>query len=138
MRIVIGSTLAIGLLYIVVGCALSGPPVPQTQLTETEAIIRSAESAGAFDHAPVLLQKARQALGAAQRAAGKGDHSAARQYLLETTTYAEAARARAQAEQQKKEAAMVRQQADELEVKAEAVQKQLQVPPSGVETESDK
>ncbi|MBX3326646.1 MAG: DUF4398 domain-containing protein [Nitrospira sp.] len=138
MRTVVGSTLTIGFLYIVVGCALSGTPVPQTQLAETEAMIRSAESAGAFEHASALLQKARQTLGAAQRATGKGDHSEARQYLLETTTYAEAARARAQAEQQKKETAKVRQQADELEVKAEVIQKQLQVPQSGAEMESDK
>lgn len=121
-----GIILLIGCLVMMVGCAARGKPVTQTQMAETEATIRSAESAGAFQYAPTLLHKARQALGAAQQASGKGDYSVARERLLETTTYAEAARARAEAEKQKNEAAVVRQQADELEVQVEAIRKQLQ------------
>lgn len=128
MRNAIGATLVIALSSIAIGCASGVSPVTPGQLADTEATIRSAEAAGAFERAPDLLQKARQALGAAQQASGKGDHTVARERLLETTTYAEAARARAQAEQKKGEAAMVRQQADEIELKAKALQKQLQVP----------
>lgn len=113
---------------IVLGCASRAKPVTSVQLAETEATVRSAESAGAFEQAPDLLRKARQALGAAQQASGNGDHVVAGERLLETTTYAEAARAQAQAEQQKHQAAMVRQQADEIDVKAKSLQKQLQVP----------
>ena len=128
MRNAVGPTLVIVMSAIAVGCASSGTPVTPAQLAETEATIRSAESAGAFDRAPDLLQKARQALGAAQQALGKGDHAVARERLLETTHYAEAARTRAQAEQKKGEASTVRQQADELEGQVKQLQKQLQTP----------
>ena len=128
MRNVIGLTLGIVISCSAIGCASKVAPVTPAQLAETEATIRSAESAGAFERAPDLLQKSRQALSAAQQASGKGDHEVARKRLLETTTYAEAARVRAQAEQKKGEAATVRQQADEIEAKAKAMQQQLQAP----------
>ena len=128
MRKVIGQTLVIAISTIAIGCASAVSPVTPGQLAETEATIRSAESAGAFERASDLLQKARQTLGAAQQDSGKGDHAAAHERLLEATIYAEAARARAEAEQKKSEAAMVRRQADELEGQAKALQKQLQVP----------
>ncbi|HWV47555.1 MAG TPA: DUF4398 domain-containing protein [Nitrospira sp.] len=128
MRTVIGPTLIIVISFSGIGCASSGPPVTPVQLADTEATIRSAESAGAFERAPDLLQKARQALSVAQQASGKGDHRVARERLLEATTQAEAARARAQAEQKKSEASMVHQQADELEAKVKLLQKQLQAP----------
>jgi hypothetical protein len=128
MRKVIGPTLVLALSFIAIGCASSEKPVTPAELAETEATIRSAESSGAFERAPDLLQKSRQALGAAQQASGKGDHAVARERLLETTTYAEAARARAEAEQKKGESAMLRQQADELEAKATQLRKQLQNP----------
>jgi hypothetical protein len=118
----------ITLSFITGGCASKGSPVTPAQLADTEATIRSAESAGAFERAPDLLQKARQALGAAQQASGKGDHMVARDHLLETKTYAEAARAKAQTEQKKNEASTVRQQANELEAKVKQQQKQLQTP----------
>lgn len=128
MRNVIGPTVVIVLSFIAIGCASSVTPVTPAELAETEATIRSAESAGAFDRAPDLLQKSRQALGAAQQASGKGDHAVARERLLETTTYAEAARTRAEAEQKKGESVMLRQQADELEAKATQLKKQLRNP----------
>lgn len=121
-----GSILIACLLFMSIGCASRGQPITQTQLTETEATIRSAESAGAFQHAPTLLQKARQSLSAAQLALGKGDYAIARERLLETTTYAEAARGRAQVEQQKNDTAMMRRQADDLERQVEAARKHLQ------------
>ena len=121
-------TLVIAIAGIAAGCASSVPPVSQAQLAETEATIRSAESAGAFERAPDLLQKARQALSAAQQASGRGDHAIAREHLLETTAYAEAARAKAEADGKKKELSMVRQQADELDAKVKQFQKQLQTP----------
>lgn len=125
MRHVLELILFIGIVNLAVGCASSGPPVSPAQLAETEATIRSAESAGAFEQAPDLLQKARQALSAAQQASGRGDHAIARDHLLETVTYAEAARARAETERKKRESAMVRQQADELEAKVKLLQKQI-------------
>jgi len=128
MRNVIGPTLVITIASMAIGCASGVSPVTPVQLAETEATIRSAESAGAFERAPDLLQKARQALGAAQQASGRGDHKIAREHLLETTTYAEAARARAEAEQKKGESAMLRQQADDLEAKATELKKQLKNP----------
>lgn len=119
---------AIAISSIAMGCASSVSPVTPAQLADAEATIRSAESVGAFDRAPDLLQKARKALGAAQQASGRGDHMVARRHLRETTTYAEAARAMAETEVKKTEAATVREEADEIEAKAEQLQKQLQNP----------
>lgn len=128
MKKVIWPTLVIAVSSIALGCASNGPPVSPAQLAETEAVIRSAESAGAFERAPDLLQKSRQALSAAQQASGRGDHAAARSHILETTTYAEAARARAQTERIKNDASTVHQQADELEGKAKLLQEELRKP----------
>ncbi|GKS62829.1 hypothetical protein YTPLAS72_01330 [Nitrospira sp.] len=112
-----GVSVVMALSFIAGGCASGVSPVTPGQLAETEATIRSAESAGAFDRAPDLLQKARQALGAAQQASGRKDHQVARDHILEATAYAEAAQAKAQTEQMKSEATAVRRQADELEAK---------------------
>lgn len=125
-RNIAGGTICLTVLLAVIGCVSSGKPLTDIQVAETEAIIRSAESAGAFERAPDLLYKARQALGAVQQASGKGDHAVARERLLETMTYAEAARAQAQAEQQKNQADKLRQQADVIELRANALQRQLQ------------
>jgi len=128
MKNVIWPTLVIAVSSIAMGCASSGPPVSPAQLAETEAVIRSAESAGAFEQAPDLLQKARQALSAAQQSTGRGDHAAARRHILETTTFAEAARDRAQTVRIKNDAATIQQQADELEGKAKQLQEELRKP----------
>lgn len=128
MRNIIGSSLFVAISSIAVGCASSVSPVTPAQLADAEATIRSAESVGAFERAPDLLQKARKALSAAQQASGRGQHALARQHLHETTTYAEAARNMAQTEVKKREAAMVRGEADEIEAKVEELQKQLQNP----------
>jgi len=128
MRNIIRPFLFVAISSIAMGCASSVSPVTPAQLTEAEATIRSAESAGAFESAPDLLQKARQALSAAQQASGRDDHMIARRHLREATTYAEAARARAQIEVKKNDAAMVRAQADEIEAKAKLLQEQLRNP----------
>ena len=128
MRNGIGSTLILALSAIALGCASKGSPVTPAQLADTEATIRSAEAAGAFERVSDLLQKVWQAFGAAQQASGRGDHERARKHLLETTTYAEAAQARAETEGKKSEASMVRQQADELEAKVKLLREQLQNP----------
>lgn len=91
MRTAVGPTLMIVISSSAIGCVSSSTPVTPAQLAEAEATIRSAETAGAFEQAPDLLQKARQALGAAQQASGKGDQATARERLLETMDYAEAA-----------------------------------------------
>ncbi len=128
MKNVIWPTLVIAMSSIAMGCASSGPPVSPAQLADTEAVIRSAESAGAVELAPDLLQKAREAYSAAQQAVGRGDHEAVRSHLLATTTYAEAARAQAQTEGLKKDASTLRQQTDELEAVVKQRQGQLQNP----------
>ena len=128
MRNSIGPSLFIVLSFIAVGCASSVSPVTPAQLADAEATIRSAESVGAFERAPDLLQKARKALSAAQQASGQGHHAIARQHLDETTTYAEAARNMAQTAVKKREAELVREEADEIEAKAEELEKQLQNP----------
>ncbi|TKS63926.1 MAG: hypothetical protein EWM73_00996 [Nitrospira sp.] len=128
MKNVIWPTLVIAVSSIAMGCASSGPPVSPAQLAETESVIRSAESAGALELAPDLLQKARQAYNAAQQASGRGDHEAVRSYLLETTTYAEAARAQAQTEGLKKDASTLHQQSDDLEALVKQLQGQLRNP----------
>ena len=128
MKNVIWLTLVIAVTSIAMGCASSGSPVGPAQLAETEATIRSAEAAGAFERAPDLLQKARQAYSAAQQASGQGEHEAVRSHLLEATTYAEAARARAQTERLKNDASTLRQQTDELEAKVKQLEEQVRNP----------
>lgn len=125
---VMGVSVVIALSFMASGCASSVSPVTPEQLAETEATIRSAESAEAFDRAPDLLQKVRQALGSAQQASGRGGHRIAGDHLVEATTYAEAAQAKAQTEQKKSEASTMSQQANELEAKVKQQQKQLQTP----------
>ena len=128
MKNVIWPTLVIALSSIAMGCASGGPPVTPAELADTEAVIRSAESAGALEYSPDLLQKARQAYSAAQQAVGRGDHEAVRRHLLETTTYAEAARGQAQAERLKNNASTLRQQTDELEAKVKQIQVEVRHP----------
>jgi len=128
MRNIIGPGVFVAISSIAVGCASSVSPVTPAQLADAEATIHSAESVGAFERAPDLLQKARNALSAAQQASGRGHHEIAHEYLHETTTYAEAARNMAQTDIKKREAEMVRGEADEIEAKAEELEKQLQNP----------
>ncbi len=110
------------------GCASIDPPVMSKQMTETEAALQSAETAGALNHAPDLLAKAREAFIASRESAARGDDEEAYRKALEAKAYAEAAEGRVKAEGLKKEEATVRQQADELEAKAKQLREQAQKP----------
>lgn len=110
------------------GCASIDLPTVSKQMTEAEATIRSAETAGALDHAPDLLAKAREAFIASREAVARGDNGEAYRRALESKAYAEASEGRVKAERLKKEAATVRQQADELEAKEKKLRERLQNP----------
>jgi len=110
------------------GCASSGPPVAPAVLTETEAAVRRAESAGAADRAPDLLAKARKAWDEGRLASTRGEGETARRRLAEAREYAEAAEAKANAERGKSEAAALRQQADELEARSRQIREQARNP----------
>jgi len=96
-------------------CASTGPPLEPRALTDVELEVRSAESAGAAEHAADLLGKARRAYDAARRASTAGNGEEARQRLLEARAYADAAESRARAEKLRVEVTRLRQEADELE-----------------------
>jgi hypothetical protein len=99
------------------GCASGGPPVAPALLADTEAAIRRAEDAGAADRATDLIAKARRAWDEGRAASARGDGETARRRLEEARAYAAAAEARANAERLKSEAASLRRQADDLEIK---------------------
>ncbi len=111
-----------------VGCASSGPPVAPAMVAETEAKVRRAETAGAAQRAPELLAKARRAWDEARLASSGGDGETARRRFVEAQEYAEAAEAKANAERMKSDAAMLRQQADELEAKTRQLREQSRNP----------
>ena len=111
-----------------VGCASSGPPVAPAMVAETEAAVRRAESAGAGERAPDLLAKARRAWDEARLASSRGDGETARRRFVEAQEYAQAAEAKANAERMKSEAALLRQQADELEAKTRELREQSRNP----------
>lgn len=111
-----------------VGCASSGPPVAPAMVAETEAAVRRAETAGAGQRAPDLLAKARRAWDEARLASSGGDGETARRRFVEAQEYAEAAEAKANAERMKSDAAMLRQQADELEAKTRQLREQSRNP----------
>jgi hypothetical protein len=110
------------------GCASIDLPTVSKQITEAEATIRSAETAGALNDAPELLAKAREAFIASREAVARGDREEAYRKALESKAYAEASEGRVKAESLKKEAVTVRQQAEELEAKAKKLREQLQNP----------
>ena len=106
------------------GCATGGPAPSPSQLTETEAAIRSAENAGAAQLASDLLDRARKSLASARAAAGRGENDQARQQVEEARAFAAAAEMRARAEAVKRQAGDLRRQADELEARARQIQAQ--------------
>jgi hypothetical protein len=111
-----------------VNCASSGPPVQPAMVAETEAAIRRAETAGAGERAPDLLSKARRAWDEARLASSRGDGEIARRRYVEAGEYAEAAEAKANAVRIQNEAALLRQQADELEAKTRQLREQSRNP----------
>jgi transposase-like protein len=104
-----------------VACASSGPPASPALLAETEAAVRRAEAAGAGDRAPDLLAKARRAWDEGRLASGRGEGTLAIRRLEEAREYARAAEAQASAERTRSEAAILKQQADELEARTRQI-----------------
>ena len=112
----------------VAGCASSGPPVAPALLADTEAAVRRAEDAGARESATDLLAKSRRSWEEGRAASSRGDGETARRRLEEARAYAAAAEARANAERMKSEAASLRQQADELELKIRQLREESRNP----------
>lgn len=104
-----------------VACASSGPPASPALLAETEAAVRRAEAAGAAERAPDLMAKARRAWDEGRLASGRGEGTLAIRRLEEAREYARAAEAQANAERIRSEAAMLKQQADELEARTRQI-----------------
>lgn len=77
--------------------ACAGTPPPTAQMGATEQAIVNAERAGALEHAPVELQRARSKLAAADEAMRDDDRDAARRLAQEAQADAELAASRAQA-----------------------------------------
>lgn len=102
-------------------CASSGPPASPALLAEAEAAVRRAEAAGAGERAPDLLAKARRAWEEGRLASGRGEGTLAIRRLEEAREYARAAEAQANAERMRSEAAMLKQQADELEARTRQI-----------------
>src|SRR5687767_9647336 len=109
-------------------CAPSGPPPPPAIVAQTEAALRRAEAAGASQRAPDLLSKARRAWDEARMASSRGEGETARRRYVEAEEYAQAAEAKANAERWKSDAAVLRQQADELEAKTRQLREQSRNP----------
>ncbi|HXH03081.1 MAG TPA: DUF4398 domain-containing protein [Candidatus Competibacteraceae bacterium] len=84
--------LAGGLLLLAVGCA-AVPPVQE--MSDARQAIRSAEEAGAEQHAPAPLRQARQLLATAQEQLQRGAYSQARDAARDA--YSAAVQAREQA-----------------------------------------
>ncbi|HEV8611821.1 MAG TPA: hypothetical protein VGS98_17325 [Thermoanaerobaculia bacterium] len=102
-------------------CASSGPPASPALSAETEAAVRRAEAAGASERAPDLMAKARRAWDEGRLASGRGEGTTAIRRLEEAREYARAAEAQANAERVRSEAAMLKQQADELEARTRQI-----------------
>lgn len=98
-----------------VACASTGPPASPALVAEAEAAVRRAEAAGAAERAPDLYAKAQRAWDEGRLASSRGEGTVAIRRLEEAREYARAAEAQAQAARLASEAAVLRQQADELE-----------------------
>jgi len=96
------------------GCA-SGTRIPDKEVGDVELSIRSAENATANQHAKVLLDRARNALSAAQSERAKGHDGAARARLEEALSAANAAESQAKSVRVQEEEAALRRQLDEIE-----------------------
>jgi undecaprenyl pyrophosphate synthase len=96
------------------GCA-SGTRIADKEVGDVELSIRSAENATATQHAKVLLDRARNALSAAQSERAKGHHEAARARLDEARSAASAAESQAKSVRALEEEAAIKRQLDEIE-----------------------
>jgi hypothetical protein len=96
------------------GCA-SGTRIADKEVGDVELSIRSAENATATQHAKVLLDRARNALSAAQSERAKGHDGAARDRLDEARSAASAAESQARSVRALEEEAAIKRQLDEIE-----------------------
>jgi hypothetical protein len=119
MKKILTVTMLFGLLAI--GCASTGPPLDPKALTEAEAEIRAAESAGAEQLAADLLGKSRRSLDAAKRASAGGNGEEARRWLEEARAYAYAAENQAHVERLRADVARLKGEADELEMRSKQI-----------------
>jgi len=109
-------------------CATPARDITSEEIAEADVIIHRAVTAGAERFAPGLLWSSREALDAAQRASFTRKPDEARRRLEEAKAYATAAEIRARAEQRRREALAVGQEADALEVKLQDLQRRLRTP----------
>jgi hypothetical protein len=95
--------LSVGLL----GCRTTHP-LPEGELSTARAAIATAEEAGAAEHAPVEIRRARQKLEQSQTAIERGDHLQARILLEQAEVDARAAELTARANRQEATLATIR------------------------------
>ncbi len=96
------------------GCA-SGTRIADKEVGDVELSIRSAENATATQHAKVLLDRARNALSAAQSERAKGHDGTAHARLEEARSAASAAESQARSVRALEEDAALKRQLDEIE-----------------------
>lgn len=101
-------------LALATGCA-SGTKIADKEVGDVELSIRSAENATATQHAKVLLDRARNALSAAQSERAKGHDDAARARLEEARSAAGAAESQARSVHALEQEAALKRQIDDIE-----------------------
>ena len=106
---------SLGLSFAAAAGCTSGTRIPDKEVGDVELSIRSAENATATQHAKVLLDRARNALSAAQSERAKGHHEAARARLDEARSAASAAESQARSVQVLEQEAALKRQLDEIE-----------------------
>jgi hypothetical protein len=109
------------------GCA-SGTKVADKEVGDVELSIRSAENATATQHAKILLDRARNALSAAQSERAKGHDGAARARLEEARSAASAAESQARSVQALEQEAALKSQLVEIERRIREFNAQAQRP----------
>ncbi len=92
---VLSTTVLAGVLAIATGC--SSTPAPRAEIALSESALKGAESAGAREHAPIELRKARQKRDAADDAMKEEEFERAGRFSREAEVYAELAKAKAEA-----------------------------------------
>ena len=109
------------------GCA-SGTKIADKEVGDVELSIRSAENATATQHAKILLDRARNALSAAQSERAKGHDDAARARLEEASSAASAAESQAKSFHALEEEAALKRQNEEIEQRIHEFNAQTQRP----------
>lgn len=109
------------------GCA-SSTRIPDQEVTDVELSIRSAENATATQHARAMLDRARNALSAAQSERAKGHDEAARARLEEARSAASAAESQAKSVQISEQDAAMKRQLEDIERRIREFNAQAQRP----------